>query len=95
MRLATVCHPAQGRSVARFTFAGFYPGAEVISVRVASFAPAVCSMHGWADVAYPAYFGCVMLGRSAVVSDAARSGGVCAGVGGCLCGLVVAKLVFV
>ena len=32
-------------------FAGFYPEAEVISVRVASLALPVRSMHGWADVA--------------------------------------------
>ena len=89
-RAATVCHPAQGGSVARLLVST--PGPKLSALPL--FAPPVCSMHGWADVEYPAYFGGV-LGRSAVVVDAARSGGVCAGVGGLFCGLVVAKLGFV
>ena len=55
-RAATVCHPAQGGSVARSLVST--AGAEVVSVRVAvaSFAPPVCSMHGRADVACSSVF---------------------------------------
>ena len=69
-RAATVCHPAQGGSVARLLVSTL--GAEVVSVRVASFAPlcAPCTVGRMSRV--PAYFGGV-LGRSAVVVDAARS----------------------
>ena len=53
-RAATVCHPAQGGSVARSLVST--AEAEVVSVRVASFAPPVCSMHGRADVACSSVF---------------------------------------
>ena len=89
---ATVCHPAQGGSVARLLVST--PGLKLSACALPRL-PRLCAPCTVGRMSRnPVYFGGV-LGRSAVVVDEAGSGGVCAGVGGLFCGLVVAKLNFV
>ena len=81
-REAAVCHPAQGGSVARLLVST--PGLKISACALPRL-PRLCAPCTVGRMSRnPAYFGIFggVLGRSAVVVDAARSGGVCAGVGG-------------